>query len=257
MARRTVNTLTSRGSRAAPGRRTTSARAASFFLFPAAMAYAVRLPRQHAIDATRVPRRSRRSQVGGRRGALGRGLGRAARRPRERGDDGPAFRKTAAGEDGALLRRRLRRLPDAERRGRRDAGLPRRGAGRFSGHARAGAARRHLEEYRIRHEHAGDARRYCRLFSGIVAGVLRRARDVGRDGSVGNSFVRPLFIDKQSREELVYSGRLREDDPAHGPGRHHAVIAAPVPGFRSLAGLPLLDREHVIADVSLLFFSDH
>ena len=74
------------------------------------------------------------SQVGGRRGALGRGHG-LDRRPRERGDDGPAFRKAESGH-GALLRRRLRRLPDAVRRGRRDAGFSCGGAGRFGGHAR-------------------------------------------------------------------------------------------------------------------------
>ena len=55
--------------------------------------------------------------------------------------------------------------------------------------------------------------------------------------------MRPLFIDKQSREEFVYSGRLRQDDPAHGAGGYHAVITPTVFRIRSLAGLPLLDRE--------------
>ena len=105
------------GSRAAPGRRTTSARAASFFFSPR------RWRELHAIDATSPTvapiaggRTSRRP--GPRPGAILRG-GRAAEettgllaRPREE-----------AGKR-ALLRRRLRRLPDAERRGRRDAGLP-------------------------------------------------------------------------------------------------------------------------------------
>ena len=95
-------------------------------------------PRGDGVRCTPSTRREypdgRAAQVGGRRGALGRGHG-LDRRPCHRGDDGPAFRK-AESEHGAFFGDGLRRLPYFVRRGRRDAGVSCGGAGRFGGHAR-------------------------------------------------------------------------------------------------------------------------